>query len=62
MFYEATDSGRKATREVTELFIEFAEALDEIVPNCRNKSILLTKLEEGAYHAKAALSRDLETR
>ena len=62
MFYEASVDGAELKKDITELFIEFAEAMDELTPNSREKSIMMTKLEEAAYFAKASVARDLETR
>lgn len=62
MYYEATPEGAERKRKVTMMFVELAEKLDEIVPQGREKSLMLTNLEQAAYFAKAGLGRDLETR
>ena len=62
MFYESTPEGKRLKTDITEMFIALAEELDSMLPAGRNKAIMMTKLEEAAYHAKASTSRALETR
>lgn len=62
MFYESTAEGNRRKQEITEAFVEFAQEMEGLVPRGREFSVMMTKLEEAAYFAKAGVSRNLETR
>ncbi len=61
-YYEATREGAARKEDVTDKFIELAEDLNDLVPDCREKSIMMTKLEEAKMWAASAISRNLSTR
>ena len=40
--------------------LDFANALDDLCPDSREKSLAITKLEEAVFWANASISRQLE--
>jgi hypothetical protein len=48
--------------ELSEAFASLAVLVDDVCPDGREKSLVLTKLEEGKFWASAAVARDPATR
>ncbi|KKN52126.1 hypothetical protein LCGC14_0616000 [marine sediment metagenome] len=61
-YYETTREGAARKEDITDKFIELAEDLNRLMPDCREKSIMMTKLEEAKMWATSAISRNLVTR
>ena len=61
--YHAPSEAGRATHEVLTMTITTAAAIvNEVVPNGREKSLALTKLEEAKFWASAGVARNPETR
>lgn len=58
-FHPATDETRELHQQVRTSFIEFTEELIGILPEGREKSLVLTHLEEASMWANAAIARNL---
>jgi hypothetical protein len=46
--------------DVRDLFIHIAKDLDEVLPEGREKSLVITKLEEAMFWSNAAIARQTE--
>lgn len=53
-----TQEKRDAHQAIREACMEAALRLNEIVPDCREKSLAITRLEEAMMHANAAIARN----
>jgi len=61
--YHAPSEAGRSTHEVLTMVITIAAAIvNEVVPNGREKSLALTKLEEAKFWASAGVARNPETR
>ena len=58
-FHPATDETRKKHQRVRESFITFTEELIGIVPESRERSLMITALEEASMWANAGIARNL---
>jgi hypothetical protein len=61
-YFSETREGAKRKSIATDKVIELAQDLDELVPDGREKSIMLTKLEEAKMWAISAIARNIDTR
>lgn len=61
-YFAETREGAKRKSIATDKVIELAQDLDELVPDGREKSIMLTKLEEAKMWAISAIARNIDTR
>lgn len=50
----------QAHTKIRETFREATEVLDDLIVDSREKSVMITKLEEGMFWANAALARSQE--
>lgn len=59
-FHPAGTTDRKADHEmVRELFGNLARAMNDHLPEGREKAVVMTKLEEGMFWANASLARQV---
>lgn len=58
-FHPATDESRPKHQQVRESFVDFADDLDQLLPDGREKSLVMTALEEASMWANAAIARNL---
>jgi hypothetical protein len=56
-YHPATDVTGPLHTQVRELSLEFAKALGELLPDGREKYLVLTKVEEAMFWANAAIAR-----
>lgn len=61
-YLSETEEGQARKSITTDKFIELAEDLNHIIPDGREKSIMMTKLEEAKMWAMAAIARNIDTR
>jgi hypothetical protein len=61
-YYSPSIEGAARHAELSEAFASLAVLVDDICPDGREKSLVLTKLEEGKFWASAAVARDQSTR
>lgn len=55
-FHKGTGLTAPLHKEIRTNFLDFAEALDEILPDGRAKSIAMTKLDEAAMWSNKAIA------
>ena len=59
MFHPAKDQIAKDSHEaIRDYCLQTAEFLDGLLPECREKSLAITKLEEVMFWANAAIARN----
>jgi hypothetical protein len=61
-YHPPTEKGAQKHKRLTQEFIILAEAIESICPDGREKSLVMTKLEEAKMWASAAVARNPETR
>lgn len=61
-YHAPSEEGIVRHAELSEAFTSLAVLIDDICPDGREKSLVLTKLEEGKFWASAAVARDPATR
>lgn len=58
-FHPATDETKKLHQDVREGFVEFTDRLLKLIPEGREKSLVVTALEEASMWANAGIARNL---
>lgn len=58
-FHPATDETRELHKNVRQGFINFSDELLSVLPEGREKSLVVTALEEASMWANAAIARNL---
>lgn len=56
-YHAPTDMSVESMRVIREMAKDLAHTIDALVPNSREKSTALTKLEEVSMHANAGIAR-----
>ena len=62
VYHAPSTEGVKRHADLSAAFVELALVVDRICPFSREKSIVLTKLEEAKFFASAAVARNPGTR
>ena len=55
-----TEDRREAHGTCRAVLLDAAQVLDKLAPDCREKSLAITKLEEAMFWANAALARQTD--
>lgn len=61
-YHSPSLDGVQRHAELSDAFVSIAVLVDDICPDSREKSLVLTKLEEAKFWASAAVARDPVTR
>jgi len=61
-YHPPSPEGIEVHAELTRVFASAAHLVNTLCPNGREKSLAVTKLEEGKFWASAAVARNPETR
>lgn len=61
-YHPPSAEGIEAHAGLTEWFVGLAKFIEDICPDGREKSLVMTKLEEAKFWASAAVARNPDTR